>query len=108
VDKRPDPGLHRELAQAGALLGYDTFVRSKYKPEQNVWPLLFDLVDDNLADHIAIGLDLAQSSMWRHYDGEPGLVALPDQILPRLYHHGLSETVAAKLVCLNSFIDNPG
>jgi phosphotriesterase-related protein len=101
VDKRPDPGLHRELAQAGALLGYDTFVRSKYKPEQNVWPLLFDLVNDNLADHIAIGLDLAQTSMWRHYDGGPGLVALPDQILPRLYHQGLSETVAAKLVGQN-------
>ncbi len=37
-DKRPDFGLHRELAQAGILLGYDTFVRSKYKPERGVWP----------------------------------------------------------------------
>ena len=101
VDKRPDLGLHRELAQAGALLGYDTFVRTKYKPEQNAWPLLFEMVNDGLSDHIAIGLDLAQSSMWRHYDGEPGLVALPDQIVPRLYGQGLSETVVAKLIGQN-------
>ena len=37
----------------------------------------------------------------RHYDGEPGLVVLTDQILPRLYHQGLSETVVAKLVGQN-------
>ena len=39
VDKRPDEGFHHELAQAGALLGYDTFARPKYDPDRNVWPL---------------------------------------------------------------------
>jgi phosphotriesterase-related protein len=101
VDKRPDIGLHRELAQAGTLLGYDTFVRPKYKPEQNAWPLLFDMVNSGYADHIAIGLDLALSTMWRHYDDGPGLVALPDQILPRLHAQGLSESVVARLTGQN-------
>jgi phosphotriesterase-related protein len=45
VDKRPDTGLHRELAQAGVLLGYDTFLRPQYAPDENVWPLLKTMID---------------------------------------------------------------
>jgi len=101
VDKRPDIGLHRELAQAGALLGYDTFVRSKYKPAQNVWPLLLEMVRSGWEKHVAIGLDLAFSSMWQHFNEGPGLVALPDKILPRLHQEGLSETVVSRLIGLN-------
>lgn len=97
MDKRPDLGLHRELAQAGALLGYDTFVRPTYKPRQNVWPLLLEMVQSDMEDHIAIGLDMARSSMWRHYGGEPGLVALPDRLLSQLHGEGLSEEVVTKL-----------
>lgn len=101
VDQRPDLGLHRELARAGALLGYDTFVRPTTKPEQNVWPLLLAMVKAGLAGHIAIGLDMARSSSWRHFGGGPGLVALPDQILPRLHHEGLSESLVAQLTGQN-------
>ncbi len=90
-----------ELAQAGALLGYDTFVRSKYKPRQNVWPLLLEMIRAGWEKHIAIGLDLALASMWRHYNGEPGLVSLPDAILPRLHGEGLSESVVSKLIGQN-------
>jgi phosphotriesterase-related protein len=101
MDHRPDLGLHRELAQAGALLGYDTFIRSTYKPDQNVWPLLLEMVNDRLEDHIAIGLDLAHSMLWRCYGGGPGLVALTDQILSQLHGEGLSETVVSKLTGQN-------
>ena len=101
MDKRPDFGLHRELARAGSLLGYDTFVRSKYEPRQNVWPLLVEMVNNVLDDHVAIGLDMARSSMWQHYGGQPGLVFLPDRILPRLHSEGWSETVVAKLIGQN-------
>lgn len=101
VDKRPDIGLHRELAQAGALLGYDTFARTKYKPQKNVWPLLLAMVNAGFAGHIAIGLDLAHSNMWRSFGGGPGLVTLPDQILSRLYSEGLSESVVEKLAAQN-------
>jgi phosphotriesterase-related protein len=97
MDKRPDLGLHRELAQAGALLGYDTFVRPTYRPRQNVWPLLLEMVQGDMEDHIAIGLDMARSAMWRHYGGEPGLVALPDRLLSHLHGEGLSEEVVTKL-----------
>jgi phosphotriesterase-related protein len=101
MDKRPDLGLHRELAQAGVLLGYDTFVHPTYKPDQNVWPLLMEMVNDRLEDYIAIGLDMAHSTLWRHYGGGPGLVALTDQILSQLHSEGLSGTVVSKLTGQN-------
>lgn len=101
VDKRPDIGLHRELAQAGALLGYDTFVRTKYKPGQNVWPLLVEMVRAGYDGNIAIGLDLALSSMWRHYGGGPGMITLPEEILNRLHSEELSVSIIEKLVGQN-------
>jgi phosphotriesterase-related protein len=99
VDKRPDLGLHRELAQAGVLLGYDTFVRPQYG--DSVWTLLKAMVADGLAGSIAICLDLALASMWRHYGGEPGLLALPHQIIPRLYQEGIGEREIKQLTGQN-------
>ncbi|MBI1877018.1 MAG: hypothetical protein HYR94_02060 [Chloroflexi bacterium] len=101
VDKRPDIGLHRELAQAGALLGYDTFVRPKYKPDRAVWPLLKEMVALGLGRHVAIGLDMASSSMWRHYGGQPGMVVLPDQLIPRLRAEGIADAIIDRLVGQN-------
>jgi phosphotriesterase-related protein len=101
VDKRPDIGLHRELAQAGALLGYDTFVRSKYKPEQHVWPLLKEMVRLGWVDNIAIGLDLAQANMWRNFGGQPGLVYLVDTLIPRLRAEGITDEIITGLTGQN-------
>jgi predicted metal-dependent phosphotriesterase family hydrolase len=101
MDKRPDFGLHRELAQAGALLGYDTFVHARHDPEQGVWPLLKKMVADGLGNRIAIGLDLAEAVMWRHCGGQPGLLALPEQIVPRLRSEGISEYIIAQLTGQN-------
>lgn len=98
VDKRPDLGLHRELAQAGALLGYDTFVRPKYQPDRNVWPLLLGMVESGLAAHVAVCLDPALPSMWKRLGGEPGLLALPDAIRPRLEREVADAQTAAALL----------
>jgi phosphotriesterase-related protein len=98
VDKRPDLGLHRELAQAGALLGYDTFVRPKYDPERNVWPLLLGMVQSGLAAHVAVCLDAALPSMWRHFGGEPGLLALTEIIRPRVEGAGVDAQSTAGLL----------
>jgi phosphotriesterase-related protein len=80
IDKRPDFGLHRELALAGVLLEYDTFFRPKYDPEHNVWPLLQRMADAGLAGQIAIGTDLAGMALWQ----EIGPAALPGEIVSRL------------------------
>jgi phosphotriesterase-related protein len=101
MDKRPDVGLHRELAQAGILLGYDTFVRTKYKPEQQVWPLLKAMVSQGLGSQVALGLDLARASFWRNFGGQPGLVYLVDQLIPRLRQEGISDEVITGLTGQN-------
>lgn len=101
VDKRPDLGLHRELAQAGALLGYDTFTRPKYDPDQNAWRLLHALVAEGLSHSVAIGLDLAFSSSWRSFGGEPGLCFLPDSLVPRLRLEGFDDPAIRQLTAQN-------
>ena len=73
VDKRPDFGLHRELAQAGVLLEYDTFFRPKYAPERYVWPLIRQMADAGLADHVALATDMADPGLWAELGGAPGL-----------------------------------
>ncbi|HWK26427.1 MAG TPA: hypothetical protein VNS09_07695 [Solirubrobacter sp.] len=84
VDKHPDHALHAELAAAGYLLGYDTFLRPKYDPDANVWPLIAAMLDAGHAERLALGLDLADRELWR-FSGHPeGLLALPGSIAARL------------------------
>jgi 5-phospho-D-xylono-1,4-lactonase len=101
VDKRPDVGLHRELAQAGVLLGYDTFARPRYDPERTVWPLLLAMVAADLGAYVAVCQDMALPEMWRSWGGEPGLCFLPKVIIPRLRAEGVSEAVLRQLTGAN-------
>lgn len=101
VDKRVDIGLHRELTQAGALLGYDTFARPKYNPDQGAWRLIAALAADGLWNRVAIGLDLAFPETWRAYGGEPGLIFLPTDIVARLRREGYSEEIVRALTAGN-------
>ena len=84
VDKRPDLGLHMELARAGCLLEYDTFFRPKYNPENNLWPLIEDMVKGGNAGAIACATDLADSDLWMNIGGGPGLVGFINIIKKRL------------------------
>ncbi len=74
VDKRPDFGLHRELARAGVLLEYDTFFRPKYEPERHVWPLIGAMAAAGLAGQVALATDMADPALWAELGGEPGLL----------------------------------
>ncbi len=101
VDKRPDIGLHRELAQAGVLLGYDTFGRPKYDPENGVWKLIPAMAEAGLTHAIAVGQDFAFPSMWRSYDGAPGLTFLQTGIMPRLRAVGLDDDAIQRMTARN-------
>lgn len=96
IDKQPDPGLHRDLARAGYILGYDTFLRSKYSPERYVWPLLLYMINENLGTHITLGLDLVDVAQW-HAAGGPGLRTIPTVVLPRLRQCGVDEELLQAL-----------
>jgi phosphotriesterase-related protein len=98
IDKRPDFGLHFALAQAGCLLGYDTFVRPQYDPEHHVWPLLLRMVAAGLAGQVAVCLDLALANLWRFQGHADGMRFLTDHILPRLRAEGLDAETIAQLM----------
>jgi phosphotriesterase-related protein len=90
MDKRPDYELHKELAQAGCLLEYDTFFREKYLPEKNLWPLLQKIVEAGYGKSIVCATDLADSSQWRSYGGSPGLsgfvIEIKQQMEKKSFH----------------------
>jgi predicted metal-dependent phosphotriesterase family hydrolase len=89
LDKQPDPALHLDLARAGFVLGYDTFLRPKYRPDEHVWPLLRTMVAEGHAGQVTLGLDLVDAARWRVCGG-PGLRALPAEVVPRLSAEGTS------------------
>ncbi|MHC1784218.1 MAG: hypothetical protein AB9891_15940 [Anaerolineaceae bacterium] len=80
VDKRPDFGLHAELTQAGVMLEYDTFFRPKYEPEDNLWPLIDNMVAAGLGHRVALATDMAEKEMYHAIGGGPGLSSLPGKI----------------------------
>jgi 5-phospho-D-xylono-1,4-lactonase len=101
MDKAPDYELHRNLAKAGALLEYDTFYRPKYLPDTNVWPLIEKMVSNGFDGSIALATDMAESSMWKHLGGGPGLIDFPTEIRSRLEEMRLEEASIRKLIGSN-------
>jgi 5-phospho-D-xylono-1,4-lactonase len=101
VDKRPDLELHLELARAGFVLGYDTFLRPRYEPEENVWRLLRGVLAEGLCRHVTLGLDLVDTAAWR-VRGGPGLRTLPRELLTRLRREGASEVALRALAGRNA------
>lgn len=95
IDKRPDFGLHRELAEAGVLLEYDTFYRPQYDPETHLWPLIRRMAAADLAHAVALGTDMAAPEMWASPPGLPGLLTV---IRPRLQAEGLP-AAAVEAMC---------
>ena len=98
MDKRPDFDLHRTFAQEGITLVYDTFLRSKYRPEENVWPLLECMVAEGYGSQVAIATDMADKSRWVRNGINHGLSDFITQIIPRLKELGFNSEVIQKLV----------
>jgi predicted metal-dependent phosphotriesterase family hydrolase len=96
IDRNPDPGLHAELAAAGAYLGYDGWARPKYFPDSTLIDCLVACARDGGAERIVLGGDAARRSALRAYGGLPGLGYIGERVLPRLRRAGgeaLVETV---------------
>ena len=98
MDKRAEFALHRALAEQGVMLEYDTFYRSKYQPEKNVWPLLERMIAADLWRQVAIATDMAEARMWSRLGEGPGLTGLITQIKPRLERLGVQKEVIVGLV----------
>jgi 5-phospho-D-xylono-1,4-lactonase len=101
MDKRPDRGLHQEIAQSGALLEYDTFYRPYYQPDKYLWPLLEWMISAGHYRSITLATDMAQSSLWHSFSKAPGLPGLITNILARLEKMQAPSEIIAHLLGKN-------
>lgn len=91
VDRNPDVAVHRELAERGAMLEYDTPGRIKYQPESVVVALMRQMFEAGLGDHVTLGGDLARRSYWTSYGGGPGFDYLLTGFTERLRSEGFTD-----------------
>jgi len=84
MDRNADADLHRELAERGAYLLYDTVGRIKYRPDADLVALIETILDAGHADRLMLGTDVGRRTMLRAYGGGPGMDVLGRQFLPRL------------------------
>lgn len=98
MDKRPDPGLQKELARLGVLLEYDTFYRPKYDPSGNLWPLIEQMVSAGFSDRIALATDMAEAELYHFIGQGPGLASLPGEIQAQLNEKGIPETAQRQML----------
>ena len=98
VDRNPDPGLHADLAAAGAYLGYDGFARSQRWPDSVLLECLERSAERGAAERILIGGDVARRTRYRAYGGMPGLAYLGERVLPRWERAAAPELVRSVLV----------
>lgn len=97
VDRAPDPGLHAELAAAGAYLGYDGFARSQRWPDSILLDCLRHAAERGAGSRLLLGGDVARRTRYRAYGGMPGLAYLGERVLPRLEQQTSMELVDAVL-----------
>ncbi len=98
VDRNPDPGLHAELAAAGAYLGYDGMARYRYWPDSTLLECLVRVAAAGGAERLTLGGDVARRSSFHAYGGMPGLAYLPKRFIPRLKAMAGEELVRTILV----------
>ncbi|GAA4668654.1 MULTISPECIES: phosphotriesterase family protein [Amycolatopsis] len=97
VDRNLDPGLHAELAAAGAYLGFDGMARHREAPDSAILDDLEQLVTAGHTPKILLGGDVARRGRYRAYGGLPGLDYLPRRFLPRLTRRVGEDAVAEML-----------
>lgn len=102
ADRNPDWLVHRDVAQTGAFLQYDSMGRVKYFPESTVVTLIQKMCELNLESQILLGGDNARRSYWRAYGGGPGMSYIPRCFLPRLAREGLSSQHITQMTTINA------
>lgn len=101
VDKVVDRAYHRELAATGATLEYDGSFRWG-DADNGTLRLLEWMAEDDLLDHVVLGMDAARQGYYAVYGGKPGLSWLLDGFARLMGDRGLGADIRRRL-----FVDNP-
>ncbi len=91
MDRNPDLHLHKEVAQTGAFLEYDSPGRVKYFPESTLIGLIRGMVEAGLGGQILLGGDTARRSYWKAYGGGPGVAYILEHFTDRMRCDGFSQ-----------------
>lgn len=101
ADRNPDPGLHAELAAAGAYLGYDGPARHREHPDCVLVDCAVRCVELGAGDRLLVGGDVARATRFAAAGGLPGMAYLPRRFIPRL-RQALGEEATDRIL-----VDNP-
>jgi phosphotriesterase-related protein len=98
LDRNPDLELHREIAERGVWLEYDTPGRIKYRPDSQLLDLIEAMAHAGWSGAMLLGLDLGRRDYFRVYGGGPGLGYLMKTFAPRLRRRVGEDVVSTILV----------
>ena len=84
LNRFPDPGPHREAAEAGAFLGFDGPSRANHATDWRLFDLLGALVAAGHADRILLGGDTTSAAARAAGGGGPGIPFLLTDIRARV------------------------
>ncbi|MDJ0335736.1 aryldialkylphosphatase [Salinibacterium sp. G-O1] len=93
ADRVLDAGLHLELVDRGAWLGYDGAARMNLFADEQLLKLTERVIVGGGEHRILLGGDVARATRYISYGGMPGLAYLGDRYLPRLRDLVGAETV---------------
>jgi len=103
MDKNNNSRLHKKLIKRGVYLEYDSFLRPKYDPENNVMPLLKDMILNGYGNRILIGSDINTDAMWKDLEKSGGLGGFFKSIEEKLSDLQLKNNAIITLTSLNSY-----
>lgn len=98
MDKLNDPDLHGYLIEKGFYLEYDTFLKDKYKPEENAWSILENMINMGYCDRITIGSDVSGGFT---LEDEYGLACFFSYVIRRLELLNIGKTAVDKILYEN-------
>jgi phosphotriesterase-related protein len=84
LNRFPDPGLHREAAEAGAFLGFDGPSRANHATDWRLFDCLARLVEAGHAERILLGGDTTSAAARAATGGGPGIPFLLTDIRARI------------------------
>jgi phosphotriesterase-related protein len=92
--------LHRELAEMGIYLEYDTIGRFKYHSDDEEAELIMMMAESGLISQILIGLDTTRARM-KNYGGHIGLDYIQESFIPLLRKYGLNNETIRQITVEN-------
>lgn len=100
LDRNPDPGLHRAVAEAGVFLQYDGPGRAKYHPDSAILALIEAVASAGHDDQLLLGGDTPRRSHLVSAGGGPGMAYPFATFLPRLRRE-LGDAIADRITIAN-------